>query len=94
MKSITATGSSRWKIRSIHRISIWLHGETAHLVGVVDRYEEEHNFIPFEYGIIKQRRTPGRKPGEGMRLDQHPLVFPITLRHVFRALKTDGLAAA
>jgi 5,5'-dehydrodivanillate O-demethylase len=57
----------------------------------VDHYEEEHNFIPFEYGIIKQRRTPGRKPGEGSQLDQHPLVFPITLRHVFRALKTDGL---
>ena len=71
----------------------WLHGETAHLVGAatVDHYEEEHNFIPFEYGIIKQRRTPGRKPGELAKLDQHPLVFPITLRHVFRALKTEGL---
>jgi 5,5'-dehydrodivanillate O-demethylase len=69
----------------------WLHGETAHLVGVVGKYEEEHNFIPFEYGIIKQRRTPARKPAEGMQLDQHPLVFPIILRHVFRALKTTGL---
>ena len=69
----------------------WLHGETAHLVGVVGKYEEEHSFIPFEYGILKQRRTPGRKPGEGKQLDQHPLVFPITLRHVFRALKTTGL---
>jgi len=69
----------------------WLHGDTAHLVGTTDRYEEEHNFIPFEYGILKQRRTPGRKPGEMSQLDQHPLVFPITLRHVFRALKTDGL---
>ncbi len=69
----------------------WLHGETAHLVGVVDRYEEEHKFIPFEFGILKQRRTPGRKPGDGPQLDQHPLVFPNTLRHVFRALKTDGL---
>jgi 5,5'-dehydrodivanillate O-demethylase oxygenase subunit len=69
----------------------WLHGETAHLVGVVDKYEEEHNFIPFEYGILKQRRTPGRKPGQSPQLDQHPLLFPITLRHVFRQLKTDGL---
>jgi 5,5'-dehydrodivanillate O-demethylase len=70
----------------------WLHGETAHLVAsTTTRYEEEHNFIPFEYGIIKQRRTPGRKPGESAKLDQHPLVFPITLRHVFRTLKTDGL---
>ena len=69
----------------------WLHGDTAHLVGsTTDRYAEEHNFIPFEYGIIKQRRTPGQKPGEPARLDQHPLVFPITLRHVFRTLKTDG----
>ena len=70
----------------------WLHGETAHLVAsTTTRYEEEHNFIPFEYGIIKQRRTPGRKPGEAAKLDQHPLVFPITLRHVFRTLKTDGM---
>jgi 5,5'-dehydrodivanillate O-demethylase len=69
----------------------WLHGETAHLVpSTSTRYEEEHNFIPFEYGIIKLRRTPGRKPGEATKLDQHPLVFPITLRHVFRTLKTDG----
>jgi len=69
----------------------WLHGETAHLVGVVDKYEEEHDFIPFEYGIMKQRRTPGRKPGDGPQIDQHPLLFPITLRHVFRQVKTDGL---
>ena len=69
----------------------WLHGETAHLANTVDRYEEEHEFLPFRYGIIKRRRTPGRKPGETARLDQHPLVFPITLRHVFRAFKTDGL---
>ena len=68
----------------------WLHGETAHLANSVARYEEEHNFIPFEYGIMKQRRTPGNKPGEGWRLDQHPLVFPITLRHVFKTLKTDN----
>jgi 5,5'-dehydrodivanillate O-demethylase len=69
----------------------WLHGETAHLGSTSDRYEEEHKFIPFEYGINKQRRTPGRKPGEPARIDQHPLVFPITLRHVFRTQKTDGL---
>lgn len=68
----------------------WLHGDTAHLVGTADRYEERHEFIPFEFGIIKQRRTPGKNPGESFQLDQHPLVFPITLRHVFRTLKTDG----
>jgi 5,5'-dehydrodivanillate O-demethylase len=69
----------------------WLHGETAHLAQTVERYEEEHHFIPFEFGIMKQRRTPGKNPGDAWRLDQHPLVFPITLRHVFRTLKTDGL---
>lgn len=69
----------------------WLHGDTAHLHGIVERYEEEDNFIPFEYGIMKQRRTPARKPAEGRQLDQHPLLFPITLRHVFRQRKTDGL---
>jgi 5,5'-dehydrodivanillate O-demethylase len=68
----------------------WLHGETAHLFEHMERYEEEHNFIPFEYGIMKQRRTPGKNRGES-RMDQHPLLFPITLRHVFRTVKTDGL---
>ena len=69
----------------------WLHGETAHLASTVECYEEKHNFIPFEYGIMKQRRTPGKNPSDPWRLDQHPLLFPITLRHVFRTLKTDGL---
>jgi 5,5'-dehydrodivanillate O-demethylase len=68
----------------------WLHGDTAHLVGAVERYEEEHEFVPFEFGIMKLRRTPGKKPGES-QIDQHPLVFPNTLRHVFRTIKTDGL---
>jgi len=68
----------------------WLHGETAHLAKTVERYAEEHSFIPFEFGIVKQRRTPGKKPGDAPRIDQHPLIFPVTLRHVFRALKTDG----
>ena len=69
----------------------WLHGDTAHLVGAVERYEEEHEFIPFEFGIMKLRRTPGKKPGESPEIDQHPLVFPNILRHVFRTIKTDGL---
>jgi 5,5'-dehydrodivanillate O-demethylase len=67
----------------------WLHGDAAHLARTVERYEEEHSFIPFKYGIMKQRRTPGGKPGESARLDQHPLVFPITLRHVFRSSAID-----
>lgn len=69
----------------------WLHGDTAHLVGAVERYEEKHEFIPFEFGIMKVRRTPGTKPSDRSQIDQHPLVFPNTLRHVFRTIKTDGL---
>jgi len=68
----------------------WLHGDTAHLAQTVDRYEEEHEFIPFEFGIMKRRSTPGKKPGGGRQIDQHPLIFPNTLRHVFRTLKTDN----
>ena len=68
----------------------WLHGDTAHLAPTVDRYEEDHQFTPFEYGIMKRRITPGRKAGDPPVIDQHPLLFPITLRHVFRASKTTG----
>ena len=68
----------------------WLHGDTAHLAPTVERYEEDHQFTPFEYGIMKRRITPGRKRGDPPVIDQHPLLFPITLRHVFRASKTTG----
>ena len=68
----------------------WLHGDTAHLAQTVDRYDEEHEFIPFEFGIMKRRSTPGKKSGDGRQIDQHPLIFPNTLRHVFRTLKTDN----
>jgi len=68
----------------------WLHGDTAHLGQTVDRYEEEHEFFPFEFGIMKKRSTPAKKSGGGWEIDQHPLVFPNTLRHVFRTLKTDN----
>lgn len=68
----------------------WLHGDTAHLSRTVERYEEEHEFIPFEFGIMKRRITPGKKPGDPGQIDQHPLVFPNILRHVFRTVKTDG----
>ena len=66
----------------------WLHGSTAHLADEVERYEEEHEFIPFEFGIMKRRSTPA-KSGTGRQIDQHPLLFPNTLRHVFRTRKTD-----
>src|ERR1044072_8946813 len=68
----------------------WLHGETAHLAPTVDHYEEDHEFIPFEYGIMKRRITPGKKAGDPPIIDQHPLLFPITLRHVFRERLFSG----
>lgn len=66
----------------------WLHGSTAHLADMLERYEEKHEFIPFEYGILKRRTTPERKGVAKPEIDQHPLVFPNTLRHVFRAKDT------
>jgi len=60
----------------------WLHGSSAHLADVVDHYSEEHDFIPFEYGIMKKRTTTTSKTGTAGQVDQHPLLFPNTLRHV------------
>jgi 5,5'-dehydrodivanillate O-demethylase len=44
------------------------------------KYEEKHEFIRFEYGIMKRRITPGARPGDPPRTDEHPLVFPTVLR--------------
>jgi 5,5'-dehydrodivanillate O-demethylase oxygenase subunit len=60
----------------------WLHGDSAHLMGHVPDYGETHDFIRFEYGIWKRRTTPGKKPGDRAEIDEHPLLFPCTLRHV------------
>jgi 5,5'-dehydrodivanillate O-demethylase oxygenase subunit len=68
----------------------WLHGDTAHLAPTMDHYEEDHEFTPFEHGIMKRRVTPGRKPGDPPIVDQHPLLFPNTLRHVFREKLFSG----
>jgi 5,5'-dehydrodivanillate O-demethylase len=62
----------------------WLHGDSAHLMGHVPDYGETHDFIRFEYGIWKRRTTPGKKPGDPPQRDEHPLLFPCTLRHVAR----------
>jgi 5,5'-dehydrodivanillate O-demethylase len=62
----------------------WLHGQTAHLAQAVDHYEEEHEFNVFEYGIMKRRTSAGTA---GSRVDQHPLLFPTILRHVFKSQK-------
>ena len=69
----------------------WLHGESAHLVGHSPQYHESHEFIRFEYGIMKRRTTPGKKPSDPPLTDQHPLVFPTTLRHVARFKEDAGL---
>jgi 5,5'-dehydrodivanillate O-demethylase len=68
----------------------WLHGDSAHLVGHSPDYGESHEFIRFEYGILKRRTTPGKNPGEPPTVDEHPLVFPSILRHVARFKKDTG----
>ncbi len=62
----------------------WLHGRTAHLAPMMDHYEEIHDFICDDYGIMKRRTTPPSEPGGAPQVDQHPLLFPNTLRHVSR----------
>ena len=66
----------------------WLHGATAHLAPMMDRYEETHDFLKFEHGIMKRRTTPPQKPGASPLMDQHPLLFPNTLRHVSQDKET------
>jgi 5,5'-dehydrodivanillate O-demethylase len=68
----------------------WLHRDTAHLGRAVEHYKEEHEFIPFDYGIMKRRTTPSKKPGGQPEIDQHPLLFPYTLRHVFKEKLVEG----
>ncbi len=60
----------------------WLHGATAHL-GKMGEYDEKHDFIPFEHGIMKRRTTGVSGGGQG-EVDQHPLLFPNILRHVLK----------
>ena len=69
----------------------WLHGDTAHLLSRVERYEEKHEFILFEHGIMKRRITPAKETGGSPLIDQHPLLFPTTLRHVAPYRKNQGL---
>ena len=47
-------------------------------------YQETHEFIIFDHGIMKKRTTPGKNPGDPPLVDEHPLVFPTILRHVAR----------
>jgi 5,5'-dehydrodivanillate O-demethylase len=66
----------------------WLHNTTGHLGGHMKQYEEQREFIRFEYGIMKRRVTPGKTPADPPMVDEHPLVFPTILRHVARDSKT------
>jgi len=60
----------------------WLHGDTAHLARRVKKYAERHEFIVFEFGINKRRTSLPVGTGEAPLTDEHPLLFPTTLRHV------------
>jgi 5,5'-dehydrodivanillate O-demethylase len=60
----------------------WLHGDTAHLAPRVKKYAEQHEFIVFEFGIKKRRTSLPVAAGESPMVDEHPLLFPTTLRHV------------
>jgi 5,5'-dehydrodivanillate O-demethylase len=63
----------------------WLHGyafNSGHLESHMAQYQEKHEFIRFEYGIMKRRITPGKKPSDPPMVDEHPLIFPTALRHV------------
>ena len=66
----------------------WLHSTSAHLAHM-KKYDEVHDFIRFDYGIMKCRTTPGRNPGDPPATDEHPVVFPTTLRHVTNDVKGD-----
>jgi 5,5'-dehydrodivanillate O-demethylase len=69
----------------------WLHGSLGtralptgkaryDALGLPTDFEEEHEFFQFDYGIMKRRITPNRKPGLPPEQEQHPLVFPTGLR--------------
>ncbi|MDB5729387.1 MAG: hypothetical protein JWQ00_2592 [Noviherbaspirillum sp.] len=85
----------------------WLHGNLSapnlpvgedrfKALGVETTYEEKHEFIRFEYGIQKQRITPGKKPGDPPQTEQHPLLFPTGLRLILplRSVEANGYAGA
>jgi len=65
----------------------WLHGALTSpdvlkvaAPQITTQYDEKHDFIEFEYGIIKERTTPGRAPSDPPFVARHPLIFPTTLR--------------
>jgi 5,5'-dehydrodivanillate O-demethylase len=77
----------------------WLHGYAFNpSKKAMDRghASEKNEFIRFEYGIMKRRITPGRTPSDPPTVDEHPLVFPTTLRNVTegRMKRSNGALTA
>jgi 5,5'-dehydrodivanillate O-demethylase len=85
----------------------WLHGslgtgrsprggERYASLGLPEEFEEEHDFIRFRYGIQKKRVVPGKTPGSPPLAEEHPLVFPASLRLVVAVgnIAKQGYAAA
>jgi 5,5'-dehydrodivanillate O-demethylase len=66
----------------------WLHGQTGHLAPAMEHYGETHDFTTFDHGIMKRRTSEGE---DGARIDQHPLLFPTILRHVFKRRDTGQM---
>jgi 5,5'-dehydrodivanillate O-demethylase oxygenase subunit len=85
----------------------WLHGnlgapnlpvsaERFIALGLQPEYEEKNEFFHFDYGIQKRRTTQGHRPGDPPLLEQHPLVFPTSLRLVLslNSLRKQGFEGA
>ncbi len=62
--------------------AFFLHGANFYTAGPHAQFQERHEFVRVEYGIMKQRFTPGDTPADPEMLDQHPLVFPTSLRQL------------
>ncbi|MFM9968275.1 MAG: Rieske 2Fe-2S domain-containing protein [Burkholderiales bacterium] len=62
----------------------WLHGSLSAPGALgpryLGKYQEQHQFIAFEYGILKRRITPGKNPADPPMVDEHPMIFPTILR--------------
>ncbi len=68
----------------------WLHRDVASLGYELAHFEETDHFFEIPYGIMKRRTLPGKNPGDKERVEQHPLLFPNTLRHVGKRRDRDG----
>ncbi len=67
----------------------WLHGNSSYLGKQMARYQEQHEFVRFEYGIVKRRITPGNTAADAPLTVEHPLLFPTILRHVSNVRDDD-----